>query len=91
MSLEIITKRISVPELKARFFDVRSEFNWHPGLMLPNSTINVSFLKDLVTLADPTHPLTLPSTEFHVAMPPANSHYMRSVAYPLLPSMIRIV
>jgi len=48
----------NVPELKDRFFDVRSEFNWHPGLMLPNSTINVSFLKDLVTLADPTHALS---------------------------------
>ncbi|MDJ0976349.1 MAG: SidA/IucD/PvdA family monooxygenase [Planctomycetota bacterium] len=42
------------PNTRARFFDMRSEFSWHPGLMLPDATINVSFLKDLVTLADPT-------------------------------------
>lgn len=43
-----------VPEARGRFFDGRPDFNWHPGLMLPDATINVSFLKDLVTLADPT-------------------------------------
>ena len=56
LSLAALVSR--VPELRTRFVDVRPEFNWHPGLMLPNSTINVSFLKDLVTLADPTHPLS---------------------------------
>ena len=45
-------------EFKARFFELRDEFNWHPGLMLPEATIQVSFLKDLVTLADPTNPLS---------------------------------
>ncbi len=44
--------------LRARFFELRDEFNWHPGLMLPDATIQVSFLKDLVTLADPTNPLS---------------------------------
>ena len=56
LSLAALVSR--VPELEARFFDIRPEFSWHPGLMLPNSTINVSFLKDLVTLADPTHSLS---------------------------------
>ena len=56
LSLAALASR--VPELETRFFDVRADFQWHPGLMLPNSTINVSFLKDLVTLADPTHPLS---------------------------------
>lgn len=46
------------PSTRARFFDKQREFNWHPGLMLPDATINVSFLKDLVTLADPTSALS---------------------------------
>jgi lysine N6-hydroxylase len=38
----------------ARFFERNAEFQWHPGLLFPESTIQVSYLKDLVTLADPT-------------------------------------
>lgn len=41
-------------EISARFFDRALEFQWHPGLMFPGTTIQVSFIKDLVTLADPT-------------------------------------
>lgn len=41
-------------ELRSRFFERRGDFNWHPGLLFPEATIQVSFLKDLVTLADPT-------------------------------------
>ena len=40
----------------ARFFDRNPEFEWHPGLLLPEATIQVSYLKDLVTLVDPTSP-----------------------------------
>jgi lysine N6-hydroxylase len=38
----------------ARFFDRNPDFEWHPGLLLPEATIQVSYLKDLVTLVDPT-------------------------------------
>jgi lysine N6-hydroxylase len=38
----------------ARFFDKSPEFEWHPGLLFPEATIQVSYLKDLVTLVDPT-------------------------------------
>jgi lysine N6-hydroxylase len=38
----------------ARFFDENAEFEWHPGLLLPEAVIQVSYLKDLVTLVDPT-------------------------------------
>lgn len=41
-------------ELSSRFFERAPEFQWHPGLLFPEATIQVSFLKDLVTLADPT-------------------------------------
>lgn len=45
-------------ELRAVFLERAPELRWHPGLMLPDATIQVSFLKDLVTLADPTSPFS---------------------------------
>jgi len=41
-------------EVHARFFERRPEFQWHPGLLFSGAAIQVSFIKDLVTLADPT-------------------------------------
>jgi len=41
---------------KARFFERSANLQWHPGLLFPEATIQVSFLKDLVTLVDPTSP-----------------------------------
>ena len=40
----------------ARFFDRSSDFQWHPGLLFPEATLQVSYLKDLVTLVDPASP-----------------------------------
>jgi lysine N6-hydroxylase len=45
-------------DVRARFYDRRPEFQWHPGLMFPDAVLQVSYLKDLVTLADPTSPYT---------------------------------
>lgn len=39
--------------LRSLFVERRPEFRWHPGLMLADSSLTTSFLKDLVTLADP--------------------------------------
>jgi len=36
------------------FFDDKKEFSWHPGLMFPYARLQVSILKDLVTMLDPT-------------------------------------
>lgn len=36
------------------FFDDKREFKWHPGMMFPGATIQVSILKDLVSMIDPT-------------------------------------
>jgi lysine N6-hydroxylase len=41
-------------DVDAVFFDDKDSFVWHPGLMLPDAEIQVPFLADLVTLADPT-------------------------------------
>ncbi|MEV5312238.1 SidA/IucD/PvdA family monooxygenase [Streptomyces sp. NPDC052610] len=43
-------------ELDAVFYDQRPAFDWHPGLLLDDATIQVPFLADLVTLADPASP-----------------------------------
>ncbi len=45
-----------VPEIDAVFFDGRDEFAWHRGLLLDDVEVQVPFLADLVTLADPTSP-----------------------------------
>ncbi|MFF3912591.1 lysine N(6)-hydroxylase/L-ornithine N(5)-oxygenase family protein [Streptomyces sp. NPDC001852] len=41
-------------ELDAVFYEQRPGFDWHPGLLIEGATIQVPFLADLVTLADPT-------------------------------------
>jgi lysine N6-hydroxylase len=43
-----------LPDVRARFFEARSSFQWHCGIMVPGAQLQVSFLKDLVTLVDPT-------------------------------------
>lgn len=40
--------------VRSRFYEIKEEFFWHAGLLFPDSTLQVSYLKDLVTLADPT-------------------------------------
>lgn len=41
-------------ELDAIFLEARDEFAWHPGMLLDDATLQVPFLADLVTMADPT-------------------------------------
>lgn len=43
-----------VTDVRAAFFEAAPGFAWHPGLMLPGTTLQVPFLADLVSLADPT-------------------------------------
>lgn len=42
-------------DLSWRFFERRPEFDWRPGMMLPGTRMQTSFLKDLVTPVDPTN------------------------------------
>lgn len=39
--------------VRARFFDRKPAFSWHSGLMFEGSEMQVSFLKDLVTMRNP--------------------------------------
>lgn len=45
-----------VAGLRTAFFEQRASFRWHPGLMIEGATLQVPFLADLVTLADPANP-----------------------------------
>ncbi|MBE9057975.1 lysine N(6)-hydroxylase/L-ornithine N(5)-oxygenase family protein [Sphaerospermopsis sp. LEGE 08334] len=38
------------------FFDARKELSWHSGMLFPDANLQNSFLKDLVTLVDPSNP-----------------------------------
>ncbi len=42
-----------VKELRTIFFEKNDTFNWHPGMMIRGTTLQVPFYADLVTLADP--------------------------------------
>ncbi|MDX3450478.1 SidA/IucD/PvdA family monooxygenase [Streptomyces sp. ME02-8801-2C] len=43
-------------DLDTVFYEQHPRFDWHPGLLIEGSTVQVPFLADLVTLADPTSP-----------------------------------
>ncbi|HYF73221.1 MAG TPA: SidA/IucD/PvdA family monooxygenase [Nocardioides sp.] len=43
-----------VEELDGLFLEAREELAWHPGMMLDDATLQVPFLADLVTMADPS-------------------------------------
>jgi lysine N6-hydroxylase len=43
-------------ELDTAFYEQHPAFDWHPGLLIDGATLQVPFLADLVTLADPASP-----------------------------------
>jgi lysine N6-hydroxylase len=47
-----------ISSLSCIFFDQQPSFNWHPGLMMDFSTLQVPFYADLVTLTDPSSPFS---------------------------------
>ena len=52
LSLAALTEPLA--GVRCLFLERRARFEWHSGLMLPDAQLQVSFLKDLVTLVDPT-------------------------------------
>ncbi|MEV0846771.1 SidA/IucD/PvdA family monooxygenase [Streptomyces sp. NPDC049954] len=46
----------TTPPLRTAFYDQQPAFHWHPGQLIEGSTLQVPFLADLVTLADPANP-----------------------------------
>lgn len=45
-------------DIEATFLEQKPEFQWHKGLLLSGTTLQVPFFADLVTMADPCHPLS---------------------------------
>ncbi len=43
-----------VDGLHGVFLESRDDFEWHPGMVLDDATLQVPFLADVVTMADPT-------------------------------------
>ena len=53
-----LTLSAPIDGLDGAFLEQRPEFDWHPGLMIEGATIQVPFLADLVSMADPTSPFS---------------------------------
>ena len=68
-------------DVDAIFLDQRPEFRWHPGMMIEGSTIQVPFLADLVTMADPTSPYSF--LNFLKERKRLYPFYIRESFYPL--------
>jgi len=45
-------------DVKGLFLDKKERFNWHPGMLIEGATLQIPFMADLVTLADPTNPFS---------------------------------
>lgn len=54
-NLSIAALLYPLKDVRNRFFERQEQYSWHPGMLLPNSTIQNNFLKDLVSFADPTN------------------------------------
>lgn len=48
----------TVDDLDLVVLERAAEVSWHPGMLLDDASLQVSFLADLVTLVAPTHPLS---------------------------------
>lgn len=52
LGLACLTKPLA--DCNGLFLEKNSYFNWHPGMLLEDATLQTPFMGDLVTLADPT-------------------------------------
>ncbi len=50
--------RTGLPPLSMTILERKPAFAWHPGMLLDGATMQIAFLKDLVTLRDPRSPFT---------------------------------
>ena len=70
-----------IDDLDAVFLEARDAFSWHPGMLLDDATLQVPFMADLVTLADPTSPYGY--LNFLKDIGRLYSFYIRESFYPL--------
>ncbi|CAM3890636.1 lysine N(6)-hydroxylase/L-ornithine N(5)-oxygenase family protein [Tsukamurella strandjordii] len=50
--------RTGLPPLSMTILERKPSFAWHPGMLLDGATMQIAFLKDLVTLRNPRSPFT---------------------------------
>lgn len=70
-----------IDELDGLFLESKPEFDWHPGMLLETSTVQTPFMADLVTMADPTSPLSF--LNYLKRSGRLYSFYIRGSLYPL--------
>lgn len=58
LTLQEDKERTGEAALRGVFLERRDDFAWHPDMLLDGARIQLSFLKDLVTLRDPTSRFT---------------------------------
>ncbi|MEV8453524.1 SidA/IucD/PvdA family monooxygenase [Streptomyces sp. NPDC052095] len=58
LSLAALAHGVPDHPLDTAFYEQRPAFHWHPGLLIDGASLQVPFLADLVTLADPASPWT---------------------------------
>ncbi len=58
MNLGLACLTNPIAELDGIFLDKKEKFDWHSGMLLQDTTLQIPFLADLVTLADPTNPFS---------------------------------
>lgn len=57
-NLSLAALASSLDGLNLVVLEAQPELRWHPGLMFDDARLQLSFLADLVSLIDPTHPLS---------------------------------
>ncbi|MEU0843870.1 lysine N(6)-hydroxylase/L-ornithine N(5)-oxygenase family protein [Streptomyces sp. NPDC005962] len=70
-----------IDELDGLFLESKSDFDWHPGMLLDGVTLQTPFMADLVTLADPTSPYSF--LNYLKESGRLYSFYIREIFYPL--------
>ncbi|MFF2225678.1 lysine N(6)-hydroxylase/L-ornithine N(5)-oxygenase family protein [Streptomyces globisporus] len=61
LAIALAEHNAAAPEqerVSAHFFEKQIAFGWHRGMLMPGTTMQVSHLKDLVTMRDPTSRFT---------------------------------
>ncbi|MFI0780365.1 lysine N(6)-hydroxylase/L-ornithine N(5)-oxygenase family protein [Streptomyces sp. NPDC021212] len=70
-----------IDELDGLFLESKTDFDWHPGMLLDGVTLQTPFMADLVTLADPTSRYSF--LNYLKESGRLYSFYIREIFYPL--------
>lgn len=57
-NMSVLALASQVKGLRVAALERNAEFRWHPGLLFEDAKLQLSFLADLVTLVEPSHPLS---------------------------------